>query len=301
MKYSFHTCDVFTGQRFGGNPLAVVLGANKLSTEQMQVVAQEFNLSETAFVLRPEDAANTARVRIFTPRNELPFAGHPTIGTACLLAGLFQGESEFDIDMKLEQRAGLVSVKVQLSQGKLSAQFIAPGLPEVVGRDVDKALVASALSIDQNDVGFDNHLAQAVSSAGNRFLFVPVKNRDVLSRVTASFPGFNAVETACKTMCCVVYTAGGIDGATDYSVRVLAPGEGIAEDPATGSAAATFPGQLASFENLGETAHSWRLEQGYDMGRPSQLLLEADRLQNTFKEIRVAGSVVFVSRGEIEI
>ena len=301
MKYTFHTCDVFTDVRFGGNPLAVVLAADGLSSEQMQVVAKEFNLSETAFVMRPEDDANMARVRIFTPKNELPFAGHPTVGTACLVASLSQGKDDFDIPVRLEERAGLVLVRVQSAGGKLSSQFVAPDTPEVVAGDIDKALVADAHSLHQTDVGFGNHLPQVVSSAGNSFLFVPVKNREVLSRIAASFPAYNKLETASKTMCSVVYTAGGGADETDYSVRVLAPGEGIAEDPATGSAAATFPGQLASFEKLGEGVHSWILEQGVDMGRPSRLLLEADIAQGAFGQVRVGGEVVFVARGEIEI
>ena len=301
MKYDFHTCDVFTGVRFGGNPLAVVLAADALPVEQMQIVAKEFNLSETAFVMKPEDEANTARVRIFTPKNELPFAGHPTVGTACVIAALSQGGGDFDITLTLEERAGLVPVQVKSADSRLSAQFEAPALPEVVVRDIDETLVANAHSISPGDVGFHNHRAQVVSSAGNSFLFVPVKNRDVLSRITASFPEFSEMETACNTMCSVIYTTGGVEDKTDYSVRVLAPGEGIAEDPATGSAAATFPGQLAAFEKLGEGVHSWILEQGVDMGRPSRLCVEADVTTGVFSQVRVGGEVVFVTRGGIEI
>jgi len=301
MKYSFHTCDVFTNVRFGGNPLAVVLGADGLSPEQMQIVAKEFNLSETVFVLAPEDEANTARVRIFTPKNELPFAGHPTVGTACLLARLSQGEGDFDNAIKLEENAGLVPVKVQSTGGRLSAQFVAPGLPEVMSEKVDKTLVASALSISAQEIGFGIHRPQAVSSGGNNFLFVPVKDRDVLSRIAACFPDFNELESAHKTMSCVIYTTGGVNEATDYSVRMLAPGEGIAEDPATGSAAATFPGQLAAFEAFGDGLVKWTLEQGVDMGRPSQLSVEADIGANALTEIRVGGEAVFVAHGEIEI
>jgi trans-2,3-dihydro-3-hydroxyanthranilate isomerase len=301
MKYTFHTCDVFTNVRFGGNPLAVVLGADDLSAEQMQIVAKEFNLSETVFVLAPKDRANTARVRIFTPKNELPFAGHPTVGTACLLARLSQSEGDFNIDIKLEENAGLVPVKVKSFDGKISAQFVAPGLPEVVTRDIDRRLVASALSIDGDEIGFDSHQPQAVSSGGNNFLFVPVKDRKVLSRVVASFPQFNEAEKAYKTMSCVIYTTDGVNEATDYSVRMLAPGEGIAEDPATGSAAATFPGQLVAFETFDDGLIKWTVEQGVDMGRPSQLYVEADVAASALTEIRVGGEVVFVAHGEMEI
>lgn len=301
MKYVFHTCDVFTDVRFGGNPLAVVLGVDDLSGEQMQTVAREFNLSETVFVLAAEDEKNTARVRIFTPQHEIPFAGHPTIGTACVLGIQSHGGEDFDIEVRLEQPAGLVPVLVRLSSGKLSAQLTAPGSPKISNHEIDPALVAGGLSLDMDDLGFDNHKAQAVSSAGNTYLFVPVKNRAALARVAASYPLYGDMESVAAAESTVIYTRGGVEEATDFSSRMLAPASGIPEDPATGSAVAMFPEQLAEFENLGEGTHSWRIEQGYDMGRPSQLLLEADRLNNSFKEIRVAGSVVFVSRGEIEI
>ncbi len=301
MKYSFHTCDVFTDVRFGGNPLAIVLGADDLSGEQMQIVAKEFNLSETVFVLAREKSENTARVRIFTPQRELPFAGHPTIGCACLVALLSQAEGDFDIEVRLEEAAGIVPVRVRLSAGKPSAQLTAPGLPEISRENLDHYLIAQGFSLTPDDIGFSNHHAQAVTSSGNVFQFVPVKDLDALSRVNLSFPSYGDAETSAGAMCTVAYTHGGVDEATDFSLRVFAPCESIAEDPATGSAAATFPGQLALFQNLDYGSHTWRLEQGVDMGRPSKLLLEADRHNCTFTKIRVAGSVVFVSQGEIEI
>ncbi len=301
MKYSFRTCDVFTDVRFGGNPLAVVLAADGLSDEQMQAVAREFNLSETVFVLRPEDAENTAQVRIFTPQHEVPFAGHPTLGAACVLATRSRGPEDFEIEVRLEQPAGLVPVLATSSSGRLSAQLTAPGSPEVLSHEIDPALVAGGLSLDMDALGFDNHKAQAVSSAGNTYLFVPVKNCAALARVAASYPLYGDMESAAVAESTVIYTRGGVAEATNFSSRMLAPAFGIPEDPATGSAVAMFPGQLAAFENLGEGTHCWRIEQGYDMGRPSQLFLEADRKASAFTEIRVAGGVVFVAQGEIEI
>ncbi len=301
MKYTFHTCDVFTDVRFGGNPLAVMLGADDLSTDQMQAVAREFNLSETVFVLTAEDAANTARVRIFTPEHEMPFAGHPTIGSACVIAAQSQGSEDYEININLEQPAGLVPVLAAASNGRLSAQLVVPDLPEVAKHEIDPALVAGGLSLKPGDIGFGNHKSQAVDCAGNTYLFVPVKNRDALARVAASFPIYGDMEDNAGASSTVIYTRGGVDEATDFSSRMLAPASGVAEDPATGSAAAMFPAQLAVFENLDEGMHCWRIEQGYDMGRPSQLFLEADRLKSVFKEIRVAGGVVFVASGEIEI
>ncbi len=303
MKYTFHTCDVFTNVRFGGNPLAVVLGADGLCGDQMQCVAREFNLSETVFVLRPENDKNTARVRIFTPQREMQFAGHPTVGCACLLALLLYGqEKDFETEIRLEELAGLVPVCVQVSKGQFSAQFVAPGVPEIIARNLDHSLISRALSLTMDDIGFDSHTVQAVSSAGNApRLFVPVKSLEALSGIKVSYPAFGEAKALVGAKSMVAYTRGGVDRNTDFSVRMFAPSGGILEDPATGSAVAMFPEQIADFENLAEGGHSWRIEQGYDMGRPSQLLLEADRTKAGFEEIRVAGNVVFVAAGEIEI
>jgi len=303
MKYTFHTCDVFTDVRFGGNPLAIVLEADGLSTEQMQSVAREFNLSETVFVLAPEDAENTARVRIFTPQREMQFAGHPTIGTACLLVSLSRkGKDDCEVDITLEEKAGLVPVHVRVAKGRFSAQFVAPGIPEITARNLDHSLIAKGLSLNLDDIGFDAHTARAVMSAGNApRLFVPVKNPKALSKIKVSFPAFGNAKAIVGAKSMVAYTRGGFDEGTDFSVRMFAPSGGILEDPATGSAAAMFPEQIAEFESLGEGTHRWCVEQGYDMGRPSQLLLEADITQGAFTSVRVAGSVVFVARGEIAI
>jgi len=303
IKYIFHTCDVFTDVRFGGNPLAVVLGAEGLCGDQMQCVAREFNLSETVFVLPPETAANTARVRIFTPQREMQFAGHPTVGCACLLVLLLHGQEEdFEIEIRLEELAGLVPVRVRVAKGQFSAQFVAPGVPEIIARNLDHSLISRGLSLTMDDIGFDSHACQAVSSAGNApRLFVPVKSLAALSGIKISYPAFGEAKALVGAKSIVAYTRSGVDRNTDFSVRMFAPSGGILEDPATGSAVAMFPEQIAEFEDLAEGDHCWRIEQGYDMGRPSQLLLEADRLKATFKEIRVAGSTVFVASGEIEI
>ena len=303
MKYTFHTCDVFTDVRFGGNPLAVVLGADGLCSDQMQCVAREFNLSETVFVFPPENDENTARVRIFTPQREMQFAGHPTVGCACLLALLLHGQEEdFETEIRLEELAGLVPVGVQVSKGQFSAQFVAPGVPEIIARNLDHSLISRGLSLMPDDIGFDSHTAQAVMSAGNApRLFVPVKSLKALSGIKVSSPAFGEAKALVGAKSMVAYTRGGVDRSTDFSVRMFAPSGGTPEDPATGSAVAMFPEQIAEFENLAEGDHNWRIEQGYDMGRPSQLFLEAERTKATFKEIRVAGSVVFVASGEIEI
>lgn len=302
MKYEFHTCDVFTDVRFGGNPLAVVLGADDLSSIQMQTIAREFNLSETVFVLMPNRSLHSARVRIFTPRIEMDFAGHPTLGCACLLAWLAHKDTrDFVAEMTLEENAGLVRVQVVSEKGVLSAQLVAPEGAKIVGRNLDHALIASGLSLDLEDIGFDGHQAQAVSSAGTTRQFVPVKNLAALSHIMVAYPDYGEAETQAAARSTVGYTRGGVEENSAFSIRNFGPANGNPEDPATGSAVTMLPEQIAGFENLDDGTHKWCVEQGVDMGRPSKLFLEADRLDGSFIEIRVAGGVIFVSKGEIEV
>ena len=159
MQLTFHTLDVFTSRRFGGNPLAVVLDADHLSTEQMQTITREFNLSETIFVMKPENPANTAKVRIFFPGGEMPFAGHPTVGCAVLLAEMkYKAGCSFETEIRLEENAGLVPVKVSRIGDHPRAQFIAPVVP--FHADLPLPSVADAarsLNLSPGDIGFDGH------------------------------------------------------------------------------------------------------------------------------------------------
>lgn len=301
MKYEFYTCDVFTDVRFGGNPLAIVLKADGLSGQQMQKVAREFNLSETIFVMRAENQANTAAVRIFTPMREMNFAGHPTIGSACLIAHLSQSSPDFRFAIVLEEKAGLVPVDVVSRNGQISAQLTAPDLAELNPHNCDVGLVAQALALNPAEIGFDTHQMHAVLAAGNGRLFVPLKNLDALTRAMPSPPAFSEVLACAGVRSIVVYTRGGREPETEFSVRNFAPASGIPEDPATGSAIAMLPNQIEQAENLSEGTFKWRIEQGFDMGRPSTLFLEADRTSGGITQIRVGGGVIWVSKGEIEI
>ena len=193
MQLTFHTLDVFTNRRFGGNPLAVVLGADALSTEQMQTVTREFNLSETIFVMKPEDPANTAKVRIFFPGGEMPFAGHPTVGCAVLLAEMkYKAGCSFETEIRLEEGAGLVPVKVSRIGDHPRAQFTAPVVPFAVDIPLPGIdLVAKALSLEPGDIGFENH-AVRVHQGGPRFFHVPVKTRAALARCVVAEPHWSA-------------------------------------------------------------------------------------------------------------
>jgi trans-2,3-dihydro-3-hydroxyanthranilate isomerase len=302
MQFTFHTLDVFTNRRFGGNPLAVVLGADALSTEQMQTITREFNLSETIFVMKPEDPANTAKVRIFFPGGEMRFAGHPTVGCAVLLAEMkYKAGCSFETEIRLEENAGLVPVKVSRIGDHPRAQFTAPVVPFAVEIPLPGiALVAKALSLEPEDIGFESHSFR-VHQGGPRFFHVPVKTRAALARCVVAEPHWSAMITALGVDNAYVYTRGGVNPKTHFRARMFAPTGGIPEDPATGSATALLAAQLLKAEALNDGTHKWQLEQGYEMGRPSDLFLEADVAGGALKAVRVAGQAVKVMQGTLEI
>ena len=302
MQFAFHTLDVFTNRRFGGNPLAVVLEADALSTEQMQTVTREFNLSETIFVMKPDDPANTAKVRIFFPGGEMPFAGHPTVGCAVLLAEMkYKAGCSFETEIRLEEGAGLVPVKVSRIGDVPRAQFTAPVVPFAVDIPLpDIVLVAKALSLEPQDIGFENHRF-GVHEGGSRFFHVPIRTHEALARCIVAEPHWSVMITALGVDNAYVYTRGGDIPTTNFRARMFAPTGGIPEDPATGSATALLAAQLVKAEALKDGTHKWQLEQGYDMGRPSDLFLEADVNQGKLARVRVAGQAVKVMRGTLEI
>ena len=300
MKLRFHTLDVFTAEPMTGNGLAVVLDANGLSDRQMQNIAREFNLSETIFVQTPDDPLHSAKVRIFMPGGELPFAGHPTVGCAVLLASLkYKTGCSFETDIILEEKAGVVPVRVTRIGGVPRAVFVAPQLPKKMGKPPSDGAIAKALGIGEDEIGLELHRAQ-VFAAGNSFLFVPVKNLEALARAKIREPHWSDILRVAGTFNAYIYTAGGVLRDTAFRARLYAPGEGIPEDPATGSAAATFPGQIHFHESLGDGQHRWQIEQGYEMGRPSQIVAECDIADGFITQVRVAGQAVHISEGTME-
>ncbi len=302
MKFNFCTLDVFTNRRFGGNPLAVVLDADALTTEQMQTICREFNLSETIFVMKPENPANTARVRIFLPGGEMPFAGHPTVGCAVLLAEMnYKPGCSFETEIRLEEKAGLVPVKVSRIGEVPRAQFTAPVVPYVVEIPLPPVeLVARALSLQSSDIGFEGH-GIGVFQGGPRFLHVPVESREALAHCVVAEPHWSELISVLGVDNAYVYTRGGDDPKTSFRARMFAPAWGIVEDPATGAATVLLAAQLLKAESLKDGTHKWQLEQGYEMGRPSDLFLEADVEQGKLVAVRVAGQAVGVMQGTLEI
>jgi trans-2,3-dihydro-3-hydroxyanthranilate isomerase len=301
MRLPFHTYDVFTNRKFAGNPLAIVEGADGLSTAQMQTIAREFNLSETIFVMAPDDPANTAKVRIFFPTAEIPFAGHPTIGCAIHLAKKkYKDGCSFETTIRLEEVAGLVPVKVSRIGDVPRAQFTAPVVPFAV----DLALppveeVARALALDPSDIGFGNH-GLGLHQGGPRFFYVPVNSRAALERSRVIEPHWSMLMKACGVDSAYLYTRGGDGPNTAFRSRMYSPTAGIPEDPATGSATALLASQLLKAESLKDGTHRWLLEQGYEMGRPSDLWLEADVAAAKLVAVRVAGQAVQISSGVLE-
>ncbi len=298
---TFHTCDVFTSRVFAGNPLAIVLGADDLTPAQMLTLAREFNLSETIFVQRPANPAHTARVRIFFPTAEIPFAGHPTIGCAIHLAEAMGDDGDFDRHLVLEEEAGLVPVHVWRRQGRTSAEFVAPVVPHGVtgAPDREAALdpdrLAAALGLGAADIGFGAH-RPGLWQGGPRFLYVPVASLDALSRARPLQPGWSAQMQAGGVDSMYVY-APGVD--CDYRARMFSPTAGVPEDPATGSASAILAAQLLASGALADGETALTLHQGVEMGRPSRIGLTAVVTGQALSAVRIKGEAVPVSEGRI--
>ncbi|HEX6011462.1 MAG TPA: PhzF family phenazine biosynthesis protein, partial [Geminicoccaceae bacterium] len=293
MRYRFVTCDVFTDRRFGGNQLAVLPEAEGLSPAWMQSIAAEFNYSETTFVVPPAEPAHRARVRIFTPKAEIPFAGHPTVGTALVLAWL--GRTPAEGEFVLEEGAGSVPVRIAADGhgGAIAAEFAAPVAPSH-GPTTPAEPVAAALGLSTVHLVTDAGLP-CVASCGTPFLVVELAGRDALARArldaSADLPdGGNGV---------FLFTREPGDGLADVRARMFAPKHGIPEDPATGSAAAAFAGFLGGRPGLADGWHRWRIVQGVEMGRPSLIEASAHRRGSRVVEVRVGGKAVPVAEGTI--
>ena len=297
MARRYVVLDVFTDRLLAGNGLAVVLDSQGLDDEAMQAIAREFNLSETVFVLPPESERHKARLRIFTPGRELPFAGHPTIGTAVLLALDSDGGVAAQA-FGLEERVGVVScVAERLEERRGRARFKLPRLPEFWGEGRDIAAIAEALEIDAADIGFDKH-RPSQHSAGVPFDFVPIRSLEAIGRAR---PGatFSEVFGGDGHVAAYLYTRETIEPGSSYHARMFAPGMGLGEDPATGSAAAAFAGVLMQFEPMGAGTHDVIIEQGYEMGRSSIIALQIEIENGKLVSGEIGGEAVIVARGEL--
>ncbi|NDR59105.1 PhzF family phenazine biosynthesis protein [Aliiruegeria sabulilitoris] len=291
----FHTLDVFTDTPYRGNPLAVVLEADGLSTAQMQAMAREFNLSETIFVMAPKDPANTARVRIFFPTAEIPFAGHPTLGCAALLATLRNGEGDFTDKITLEEEAGLVPVELVRKDGLVTGRFRAPVLPHAHPGAAPLGLLARSLGLPEEKIGFSSH-QPAVFQGGPAFLYAPVADLDALATARPIEPYWSELMEAGQVDSAYLYTPAGTGS---FRARMFSPTAGIPEDPATGSASAILAAQLLQSGVLPEGESHFSLVQGVEMGRESRIGLNIRVSGGNLAEVRISGSAVTLARGEI--
>jgi trans-2,3-dihydro-3-hydroxyanthranilate isomerase len=299
MRRRFVTLDVFTRRRYAGNPLAVVLDAGGLDGAAMQAVAREFNLSETVFVLPPTEKAHRAKLRIFTPMAELPFAGHPTVGTAVLLNRIDGAADKRQI--VLEEGIGPVRCTVEALDAEAgNARFDLARLPAETGPVAPVAAIAAALGLGEEDIDFED-FTPSRWSAGNELTFVPLSGLDAMRRCRANtalwseaFPGKEG------RMSAFMFCRETVEPGHAFHARMFAPLGGIPEDPATGSAVAAFAGVLAHFTRMADGEHDFVVEQGYEMGRPSLIHLAMTTKGGQLVVGAIAGEAVVVSEGAIE-
>ncbi len=295
----FHTLDVFTETAFAGNPLAVVLGADALTPAEMQTIAREFNLSETIFVQAPQDPAHTAPVRIFFPTAEIPFAGHPTVGCAIHLACQTH-TGDFETLITLEEEAGLVPVTVTRQGSDVQAEFVAPVLPFPVKTDLPLGLIAASLGLSPAQIGFDNH-RPATNQGGPRFLYIPVNTLETLAKSKPIEPHWSALMALAEVDSAYLYTPGrrAPRQTCDFQARMFAPTAGTYEDPPTGSASAILAAQLWASGTIAPGTTKLSLRQGVEMGRASSIGLSIDATAKGVTAVRIKGSAVPISSGQI--
>jgi trans-2,3-dihydro-3-hydroxyanthranilate isomerase len=319
MHAHFYTADVFTSRRFGGNQLAVFPDARAIPEANLLPITREFNYSEVTFVYPPADRRHTRRVRIFTPGGEIPFAGHPTVGTAHVLVaagevrppggGAPEPDAAGELRLVLEEGVGPVPVLVRTERGEPTfAQLSVAKLPEVVHRPGDLAAVADVLSLDPSDLVGGAFAPEAVSS-GIPFLLVPLASSDAVRRTRVRLDLWERAFRGTPSSEMMVFAAGGAAGtgadsagaAADVHARVFVPGLNVPEDPATGAACAALGGYLAARTPRDDATVRWTVAQGLEMGRPSTIHVEADKAGGRVTGVRVGGNTVLVSEGRMRV
>lgn len=302
MDLPFHTLDVFTDRAFGGNPLGVFPDTSHLPTDLMQTIAREMNLSETVFLGPPETPGCSARVRIFTPRVEVPFAGHPTVGTAIFLAGVGPEQPrDGEITVVLEENVGPVPVVVRFEGGTPTfARFTTAMLPEHRPSPHSRMELAAMIGLDPTEI-FPDGLEAEMVSCGLPYHVIPVDSAEAVRRAALDLALWR--QLLATSWAHHVYLVGmDAEGeGVDLHVRMFAPGSGVFEDPATGSAAAALGGYLSKVDGSREASLSWVVEQGLEIDRPSLLYVEADRSGGETSAVRVGGGAVRVSSGTMSV
>ncbi len=290
--------DVFTGTPLAGNQLGVVFDCQGLETVRMQAITREFNLSETVFILPPDNPSHEARVRIFLPVRELPFAGHPTVGAAVALTEKRLGKGSHAF--VLEEKVGDIACRAEIGGGAGRAEFDLPKLPQAIEMELAPGQMAAALSIDPREIGFDAHAISAWS-AGVPYVCVPLKNIDAVRRSAVNAENWLSLikHSGDIPAAPYIYCRGGDLPGSHFHTRMFAPWDGIAEDPATGSAAAAFSGALTAFEGLDDGASAFRLEQGVEMGRSSLIDMTLTMTGGALAKVSIGGEAVKVAEGRL--
>ena len=301
MKIEFTTVDVFTNARFGGNPLAVIPDATGLSTEQMQSIAAEFNLAETTFVLPPKDPAHTAHVRIFTPKAEMPFAGHPNVGTAFVLArrGECHGRKITSDRLVFEEKAGLVPLDLTREQGTVVAARLAAPQKLALSDEVAPEIVAEICGLEATEIATGSH-RPVIASCGNNFVFAEVTSRLALAKATVRTDVLARHLPMARAVGVHLYVPVEEHG-VEIQARMFAPLYGVPEDPATGSANVVLIGLLAHYRPEKDLTLSKTIGQGFDMGRPSILEGTAEKKAGRVVDTYIGGRCVPMLSGTIDL
>src|SRR5262249_11986304 len=298
MQRRFTTLDVFTAERFAGNPLAVVHDSKGLDSKRMQAIAREFGLPEPVFVHPAADPAHSARLRIFTPAAELPFAGHPTVGTAALLA--LMNKQNAPVRLLLEEKIGLVHCEAVTRGADLAhARFKLPVLPRKGAWEADHFAIAAALNLAPDDIGCVG-FGPEKWSAGVDICLVPVNGLSALARVRPDISRWqDGFGTSGARVVYLFTPQNSTASGNTFRARMFAPLLGLHEDPATGSAAAAFAGLLAARGRFSAGVHKIAIEQGYEMGRPSLIHLEMRIDSGELTAASIAGDAVVVTEGTL--
>ena len=295
MKYPFHLVDVFSSTPFGGNQLAILPDATGISTKGMQTIAREFNFPESTFVLPKNDPANSYRVRIFTPRAELNFAGHPTIGTACALVMNQPAQTIDPIRLILEENIGPVMVVVAQRNGGYHGTLTLSGKIDAPTGAPAPADLAAVLSIEPAEVS-----QSFFAGVGLPFCFAQLKSNEAVDRAAVNRAAWTATLSGAWSPNLFFFAGDLRDGGNLYA-RMCAPALGVEEDPATGSACAALVGAMASKHDFGGTAYRLSIQQGVAMGRRSEIEAEARKSGGVVTSVSVGGATAYIASGEIEV
>ncbi len=301
-KRRYAIYDVFADKALAGNPLAVVFDAEGLGDDAMQRIAGEFNLSETSFVLPPQNPRHRANVRIFTPHYEMPFAGHPTVGTAIALAEAASEAGERGAGIfVLEEKIGPVRCAVTQDDGPAFAEFDLPRLPQQLQLSAEADAIGAALGLDPQEIGFENHRV-GLWSGGVPFITVPVASLGAAGRATldgTAWLDLAPTRDNGAPACAYVYTRETVAKDSAFHARMFVPGSPGYEDPATGSAAAAFAGAIHHFDRPVDGPARYWIEQGIEMGRPSRIRLELDIERGGIAAGRIGGNAVRIAEGSL--